>query len=673
MTTLWISKWPILSLALIGGLLTGLLGLTRPVLYEAKAQLAANTPSGPTAPGAPTSQEAINETIDGHLTMLVSQAQFRRVIAALRAQGEAEVLATLQLRGEETGPTATLARTARDVTNQARQLLSFDSTVSDDIPEDEDAAMIEALRNGVRAGQELRSRVISVGFTDNNRSIAVVVANTFAQSYVDYLIKKNRASLERDLVVVSDRLPEIQRELARAIARKENYIVTQGIGEQTSAEATAREVSQLKILLTSTKSNMALTRNQIENGTNLKRLSSATAGGLLTPSTPTPRKDLVKPDQQVAYYQAESNLIEEQIAALETRAGDAANRLSGLRALELDVDSEANRYNDVLAKRSSLVQRVKIPEPGITVLSAAWTPTDPKTMPAIFLVPPGIILFGLLAAIGALLLRNFDETLRSDSESEMALGIRSAGLLPKLTSPTITDLQRVIMDQFGSPYRRALASMMVPLLPEMTSARLSQVVLVTASTQRDGKSELAWSLALAAKRFGHRALLIDLDTREHQLTRSFRSAITNDTAAYDFADVVEGRCALNDALRSRADIDVDFMPAPSDAIGLLARVHAADLEASMERLCARYRFIVINAPTSVEAPELRMFAALADTILFAVGWGTTKRSLAHTALNLIAGDDGDVSHIRSVLTNVNLRQQKRFRFGDSADLLRTTS
>ncbi len=686
MITLWLSKWFILTIAVVGGLLTGMLGFSRPALYEAKAQLIASSPNSTAAPGASAvSQESINETIDSHLTRLLSQAQLRRAISMLNSHGEKAALAALRERGRSTGLVSTVTITLRGWMGDLRRLLKIgDQSSMDDFPVDVDAELLAALRSGMRVGQELRSRVISIGFTDTDRVTASIVVNTYAQAYVEQLTNQSRTSYERDLAEVESRIPEMQRDLADSIEKKENYLIAMGGGDQASADAAIQEISQLKKLLSETKAKRSAANARLAGGTNSDltdpfepaiaegiNTQSNNISGLQSLAASKIQQEDYRPDKEAQLYETQIASLQERIGALETMALQTATRLSGLRALELEIGAESNRYNDILEKRETLRQHAKAPTAGVSILSAAWPPTDPKTMSAIFLVPPGTIFFGLLAAIIAVLWHSFEDTMRSDEESEQGLGIPSAGMLPKLSRPTAKGIQQLILGHQNSPYRRALSSIFVALAPHHANAKFSKLVLVTSSTQSDGKTELAWSLAVSAKRFGHRVLLIDLDTREHRLTRSFRYEVGVATAANNFADFVEARGTLQDAVINLPKVGIDFMPAPADSADLLARLTYVGIQDGFDKLRQEYSFVIVNGPTGAEAPEVRLLAAQADAVLFAICWGKTKRSLARAALKIFTRDSGDATIISSVLTNVNLRQQKRYRFGDSADLLRS--
>ena len=688
--TLWDAKWFILSLAIIGGLLTGMLGLSRTVLYEASAQLLISVPSSTTAQGTTAvSQEAVNGIIDEHLTMLVSDAQLHRAIKALSTPVNMAALAALRKEGETASALSTMAATLNSWAAKIGHLLKPDQSSMQAVSNDRDAVLLEVLRSGIRVGQELRSRVISVAFTYKDPVIAALVANTFAQAYVDQLTEQSRASYGRRLDALTASIPETQRELARAIEEKETYLVAKGVGDQAGAGLTSKEISQLRQLLSAAKANLSAAKNRSDNATELRRLSSAESGELamrdggesltgdgggLRPSTAQNNQHGVyQPDWEVKIFQTQIALLEERLVALETMATDAVRRLSGLRALELQLDAASGRYSELLARRETLREHVNAPTPGISILSLAWLPMGPQTISAIFLVPPGMIFFGLLASIIAVLRRSFDNTFRSDADSEEVLGILSAGMLPRLNRPTAKRLQEFLLHHPKSTYGRAVSSIFLSVVSDPAGAGLPQLLLVTSSTRRDGKAELGWSLALTAKRFGHRVLFVDLDAQEDPLTQLFRNDFGSGTVTDNFADFAEGWGPLNKAVQSMPEIGVDFMRSSADLTDLLGRLPAADISPSIHELREQYSLVIVNGPAAVEGPEVGLLAAWADTVLFAVRWGATRRHLARAALEQVIKGVAHPAIVKSVLTGANPKHNKRFQFGDSGDLQQSPS
>ena len=652
--TLWRRKLFILALTLIGGILAGLAGLSRPALYEASAQLIIDAPGvNAQAGNAGGSIDLITQAVDDHMATLISQGQVRRALDSLIAHGDVQAIAALRKEGTSSGLMTAISIALHSWTEQVRLLLRGSAPVAKKPALDPNAAPLIALQNGLRVGQELRSRVISVGFTNKDPELAAHMVNRIMQAYIDYLTGRNQSFSSRSLSAIDSQIPLMQSELAAAIEARQLYSLTNGGGDQVGADATAREIAQLRQLLTEAEANLSDAR-------------------LRAAVSKTPQKAGAGQETQdfgIQVFRAQIQMLEERRALLEKTATDAVKRASGLRALELRVENASTRYNEALARRESLKQAIKAPAPSISILSTAWTPTNSKTLSAIFLIPPGMILAALLGAIIAVLSNAFDKTLRSDSQVAEALGIPSAGLLPKFRRPTARTLRNIVLGGQPSPYARAASSILVAFASS-TETRQRRCVLVTSSTQRESKTALAWTLALSASQLGHRVLFIDADTAQDPLTRSFRAEFGVRIASEDDGTGGAGRKFLNETVESMPEAGIDFLPSNARTTSIFAMLSARNIEQSFEEIRKQYGFVVVNAPAVIERPEVRMLCTLVDDVLFAMRWGSTPRHVAAEALAILRQDGDYRDLVRGVLTDVDLRKQKKYGFRDSGELLR---
>jgi uncharacterized protein involved in exopolysaccharide biosynthesis/Mrp family chromosome partitioning ATPase len=687
LTTLARRKWFLLAMVVLGGVLAGLAGLARPALFEATTQVIIGAPIRNGPEGADTSAEMLDATIDDHLTMLTSQGHLRRVVAALRktvpgstAQGNA-------------GTGNSSAKAPRD---GSMNLGSFERDLLDRIwprstPAAADATELKRLKKDIRVGQELRSRVITVGFTDADPARAALVANTFVQVYLDDLATKSQASdkLELDSIVAA--LPGVQGDLAEATDRLEKYRLSHGAVDQGAADNAAKDTAELSQQISLSKADLSATESRLQQIQRLRQEGapiSSLAEVIGSPeladlaarqASNTADKDLSNAinreiEQGTARIAAEANIYRAQVAALETHknvldavVADTAGRLSGLRALEPQVSILTQRYNQLLTRQQDLIRRIAAPSSGVSVLSQAWPPANPLTLPPIFLVPPGMVVFGLIGGVFVIVRNRLNQTLRGEVEAEAALGVPCVGLIPQAPTMHAKRLKQLVLSQQKSTYSRAVTSLLVTAAPKQARDRSSHVILVTSSVQHDGKTELAWSLALAATRLGGRVLFIDLD-RTAPLTKEFLDEFGTSTPDNFFGDYVSDRCALHDAIAGMPEVGIDFMAlAPSE--DLLSLLSTADSSLFTDELHAIYSVVIINGPLGLGGPEARLLTGWADMVLFAIRWGKTRRSIARGVLGLLASDASISVPVGSVLTQVNLKKHAGYRFGDSADLL----
>ncbi|MER8554188.1 exopolysaccharide biosynthesis protein [Mesorhizobium sp. M0976] len=683
-------KWFLLAMVILGGVLAGLAGFARPVLFESTAQVIVDAPGRNAAPGgADSAQEMLDASIDDHLTMLSSQGHLRRVVAALR---KTEV-GNIAEQGDVVTGNSRPAPAGGDLQN----IRTFAAGLLESIwPQGKPAAAdedeLKALRKGMRVGQELRSRVITVGFTDNDPARAALVANTFVQVYIDDLAQKRRASDRLELASIVASLPVVQSDLAKATDRLEKYRLSHGAVDQGAADNAAKETAELSQQISLSKADLSATESRLQHiealrkeGASVATLAEAIGSPVLADMAARQANDNADAGLSTAINReieqgtdriaAEANIYRAQIAALEGRknvldavVADTAGRLSGLRALEPQVSILTQRYNQLLTQQQDLVQRIATPLPGVSILSAAWPPTNPKTLPPIFLIPPGMIVFGLIGGIFVMVRSRLNQTLCGEAEAEAALRVPCLGLIPEAPTIHAKRLQQLVLGQRKSSYSRAITSLLVTVTLNKARGRASHVILVTSSIRHDGKTELAWSLALAATRLGGRVLFLDLDSTGARLTNEFLNEFGALRPHKSFGDYMNDRCPLHDAVTGMPEIGIDFMAlAPSE--DLLPQLSMIDGSLVTDELRSIYSVVIINGPLGLGGPEARLLTGWADAVLFAVRWGRTRRSIARGVLQLLTEDETAQVPVGSVLTHVNLQKHAGYRFGDSADLL----
>ncbi|UCI07406.1 GumC family protein [Mesorhizobium sp. B1-1-8] len=694
MVTLARRKWSILAFAILGGVLAALVGLARPVLFEATSQLIIDPPARNSLPAVGASaQDLIDSSIDDHITMLSSQGHLRRVAAALqKTEASTPGQGASKTGNSKPGPAPGIVPESRSFAANLIQRLWPQSTGATQSPQAAADSELKLLRNRTRVGQELRSRIISVGFADEDPARAAMVANTFAQVYVDDLAEKRQASdkLELDGVVAS--LPRVQSDLVAATDRLEKYRLSHGAVDQGSADNAAKERADLSQQISMSNADLAAMESRLQRIQELRKQGAPVAS--LAEAIGTPEltdlaarlagapadKDLNEAidrqvEQAVAGITAEVNIYRAQVGALEDRknvldavVADTAGRLSGLRALEPQVALLTQRYNDLLSQQQDLIRRIAAPTAGVSILSPAWPPTKPQTLPPVFLIPPGMIVFAILAAIFVLVRNRFNRSLRGEAEAEAELRVPCLGLVPEAGQVHLKQLREIVLHRNKSAYSRAVTSLLVSATPNRAGTRSPHTILVASSVRDDGGSELAWSLALAATRLDGPVLLVDLERTGNQLTREFLHQFGGPKSRRSFGDFISNRCILEDAVASIPEIGIDLMTVGASE-DLLALLFHADSSDCRDELHAAYRVVIINGPSGLAGPEARFLAGWADAILLAVRWGWTSRSVARGVLELLQGDGAASVPTGSVLTRVNLKQHARYRLGDSADLL----
>ena len=203
------------TIIVAGTLLVAAISLLIPATYLATAQLAVDVrqsgPANAVGPSGAASAAAEESIIDTHVTVLLSDAYLRRLLPTFSERENAK-------NSAGTGA-ATWLQELRTLVGGAwsatRALIRK--------PEPEDVAALSALKRNLRAGQERRSRIVSVTFADSDPQRAADTANTVAQSYVDEVARQEQTSVELALDALAAQSSRIQHDLAKAEGELRGY------------------------------------------------------------------------------------------------------------------------------------------------------------------------------------------------------------------------------------------------------------------------------------------------------------------------------------------------------------------------------------------------------------------------------------------------------------------
>ena len=201
------------TVIVVGTLLVAALSLLIPATYLATAQLAVDVRQSGAAdavgPSGAASVAAEESIIDTHVTVLLSDAYLRRLLPTFSELENAK----------HSAGTGTWLQELRTLVggawSAAKGLIRK--------REPEDVAALSALKRSLKAGQERRSRIISVTFADSDPQRAADTANTVAQSYVDEVARQKQNSVELALDALAAQSSRIQHDLAKAEGELKSY------------------------------------------------------------------------------------------------------------------------------------------------------------------------------------------------------------------------------------------------------------------------------------------------------------------------------------------------------------------------------------------------------------------------------------------------------------------
>jgi succinoglycan biosynthesis transport protein ExoP len=388
-----------------------------------------------------------------------------------------------------------------------------------------------------------------------------------------------------------------------------------------------------------------------------------------------------------------------------------------LRNLEADAQTSRDLYDNFLQRYMQSVQQQSSPVSDSRLITHArppLTPSWPRPLRIMAIALLGGLIFGAAAAV----LREIsDRVFRSTQQIGEHLQANCIAVIPRVSAIKGTDnifrktktanpalasevtdesklgsrMRRLLLSPFGqaaialpnrprrrrrpgrtlsrdqsvcwmvanAPFSRFSESIRaVKVAADSSIARASKTIAITSSLPNEGKSTVALSLATIINQGGGRAVLVDCDLRNPEL-----SLTLTPNAKAGLLEIIAGKVTIDDVLWREPATGLTFVPTV-----LTTRVaHSSDILASKEtrylfdQLRAMYDYVIVDLSPLAPVVDVRVMTPLVDSFLFVVEWGHTKIEVAQHALTTARGVCDNLLGI--VLNKTDMRTFGRYTNG----------
>jgi polysaccharide biosynthesis transport protein len=328
-----------------------------------------------------------------------------------------------------------------------------------------------------------------------------------------------------------------------------------------------------------------------------------------------------------------------------------------LRALEREAASSGEAYSGVLEREKEIRDQQDVVAPEVRILSLAAPPDRPSSVNPILFTLPALIAFLIGASLLAVMLERLDRGLRSEREVTKALGLPCIGLVPQLPRSYTNRPCHYLQNEPFTPYAEAIRSAVAALHLALPHRRPT-TILVSSSVPGEGKTTVAVSLGVCAARLGRRTLLIDFDSRRPSVMRTLRGRSQ--------ANVEDG--PLEQRIEHLTVLDLDYLRMSLGTADPLAPFMSTHMQRFLRQLGESYDCVFIDSPPLLGISETRLLAALVDSVIFVIKWGSTRREVVQNAGNMLRDTlECNGSHIvraLALVTQVDLKKHADYRYGD---------
>jgi polysaccharide biosynthesis transport protein len=312
-------------------------------------------------------------------------------------------------------------------------------------------------------------------------------------------------------------------------------------------------------------------------------------------------------DYQAALGKEQS--LKENVAQLQDQALNEQDRGVQYNILERVADTNRGLYDSLLQRYNQLNASAGAASNNVSLVDNADVPSQPSS-PNLMLNVMLSLLAGILVGVAVVMLREyFDDVVHSPEDVESKLGLPLLGLVPIVDDGDMD----VALNENKSSVTEAYSALVTNLM-YATPSGLPKVLIVTSSTEKQGKTTTSLAIARDTARLGKRTLLIDADLRRPTLHRDL-----DDPKAEGLVSVLTGQKSFEDAVVPASGSDHLFymtaLPIPPDPTVLLAGARLGEV---LRMARERFDFVVIDTAPMLGLSDTALLATHADgTILMA--------------------------------------------------------
>jgi succinoglycan biosynthesis transport protein ExoP len=538
---------------------------------------------------------------------------------------------------------------------------------------------IEQLERHLNVFQEAGSHVISVAYTSKNPAEAATVANKITDYYLAAGQDQSHLASDEAVTVLTHKIADLRAESESLEAAVAAYQTAHGMNDASKTNVIDQKLGDLNHQLSSTQAELAARRTRhaellalrgarrdwapLITGLDAQGLvdlhgqvlavlegrqdsiaviPQAGEASLQNQAAWQPLRDKVRKelDQALVKLSYEKSVATAQAAAIEQRLSAVQRASDDVRLRELVAAAAAahHRYERLVQRRDALVEQRDDVTASARLLSRAAVPHRPSSLNPLLFLAPGIVAFLMLGCLVALLRDRLDQGVYSQNDVASVLGVRCAGFVPLSRGVIPTEGTAMGTGAAAAPFTEALRGIMVSLQLVAPHKRKPQVILVTSSVSGEGKTTLALGLATCAVRMGAKVLLLDMDAHAVTDMSAVPGSWPRREPGGGIVDLLAPDRALIEAIPTGLGMRLDYLRVwRGPAAELPSLFSGEQMSERVRRQWSDYDLIFIDSAPVLAKAEVRLLAAIADQIVFAVRWHKTRRDDARAALALLRG------------------------------------
>lgn len=572
-------------------------------------------------------------------------------------------------------------------------------------------AVIDVVLGRLDAQRVGLTYVIGVKFTDTQRDRAALIANAYANSYIQQSIEGKSDATRQAGGYLNARLRELSDQAAADATAVQQYKVANNLLGAQGATLTEQEISNLNGQIASARAEAAADQARLETArAQLKRgstgddvgaaLGSPVIQGLRSQralisgqlaelnSRYGPRyPDVLKAQQQlgdldvqirteisrvISNLQATTQVSTGRLRSLEGTLGQSRGTLAGdtraeagLISLQQKAVSSQALYDSYLARFKEVVASTGTEQSDARIVSTAQPPSTPSSPRVILDLALGVIIAAALGVAATMGMEIADRSFANGGDVERRLHAPYLGSIPLLRSVARKSRQAPTEYVAANPFSvfaESFRNIKVSVLQSRIQSG-SAVVAVTSPLTGEGKTTTSVCLGETSALQGAKTIVVDCDLRRRTLQRFLESA-----PKAGLVEVINGQASLDDVIVVDERTGLHFLPLAERKLSANDVFGGEEMDALLTELRNRYDFIILDTAPLLALADARILAAKADAVILLCRWRKTQQDAVKSALRLLQTADAPLAGV--ALTRVDVRKQTAYGYGDSTNYYR---
>lgn len=313
---------------------------------------------------------------------------------------------------------------------------------------------------------------------------------------------------------------------------------------------------------------------------------------------------------QLSVYRQEEGGLGSDIRSAKNEGVTFAENSSRSTSLETNIQSIKSYMDLLYSKMQELNISGGLLSNNIRILNPAVTPGSPLLPNRKVNILFGFFL-GLVASIGGLAtIQVFDTRIKSTEDIEQGLGLNLLTMVPAMESQS----QRASIEAYQT-LRTALIY--------ASQNKQKNVVLITSSGPKEGKSTVSLNLGSVLASGGDRVLIMDCDLRRPTMHRKFKPEAAVKGLTHYMAD----KEAKPDDFISSVGVNLWIMysgPIPPNPPEIFSMKRFKEL---IDKMRGQFDWVIIDSPPALSLTDGQILASYADLVLLVAKHKHTHRPL----------------------------------------------